>query len=152
MFTTLMLAALSSPCVAVTPEDEAAKAAVAVEIAKLQLRSSSPPIVPALKRTICGCGITRNCTCWSTECACGACGLGGSTKQAPKSLSDSIPTTPARSATTPHPKEPAPGSSADTLPEGTYTLVPSAAILGGTSGCANGQCPSSTTRRRGLFK
>lgn len=103
---------------------------------------------PVAKKTVCGCAKTGKCLCWASECQCAACGLGGAAKQAPKpQASSTTRITPVPRADTRPQPEPELGSSAATRPAVTYTLVPSVGLGGSISGCANGQCQSSSTRR-----
>ncbi len=144
----------------------------------IEIPSSSgttPTPAPVVKKTVCGCGQTGDCTCYASTCGCNACGLGpkatgGSgvaAKQAPKPLivdgrnrysgmpveSSTTRATPVPRADTPPQPEQGRGSSGATPPGVTYTLVPSAGLSGSTSGCANGNCQGTTTvRRRGIFR
>lgn len=70
MFTAVLLAGLTAGA---PPEDEAAKAAVAVELAKLQMQRTPVKAAPIRTTTTCNCAVTGNCLCWESKCVCPAC-------------------------------------------------------------------------------
>lgn len=102
-----------------------------------------------VKKTLCGCAETLECTCWESTCGCVRCGRGGAAVQAGKLPSLTGATgayTLAQSAGGKGAKQ---ESSADTTPAVTSTNATLIRLPsnGGTSGCANGQCQTQTTRR-----
>lgn len=100
---------------------------------------------PAKVQTLCGCALTKECTCWETECNCKTCGRGGAAKEAKKpngSTGASTPGTLVPSAVMPFPgtAEPSPskaiGVAGDTSTNvrraGTIRVLPYA---GGIENC-----------------
>ena len=146
--TVLALAVTSLPAIAETPDLDPR---ILLELAKAKrLRESKA--VPSVKTT-CGCATTGKCLCFEGECTCPACGKRVKPAAAtPKPVSRTTPPTPAPTAVGQARPEPALGSFAATLEGGTSMNATGVIPAGFTSGCANGQCASSTSARRTFFR
>lgn len=122
---------------------------ILLELAKAKRLREAKQTPAVVKSTTCNCDATGRCLCWAGECKCGACGLGG--QPAGKAL-PGTKATGARPADTSLLPGKELGSSGLSPAPSISTSAPSAYQLGGTSGCANGQCASpATSQRRGLI-
>ncbi len=118
--------------------------AVLLELAKAKRLREAVPVVAPVK-TVCGCATTGKCTCYVGECQCAACGFGAApAKKVSPGMKD-IGAHPADTSLLPGKER---GSSDSNPAAPTSTNALSAYQLGGTSGCASGNCPSSTTTGR----